>query len=162
MLLPCTRMAIKTNLNNTKLTSTTAAARANVQRGLRPTRILPHQEFTSSGMLLFASACTALNSNRRFIRSRVVVAGMKKQNETTAAHDRRTVWHCRPRQSSQQLCPENVLNVFGDWPDNVYYLANPREKVCRQAGSRMGRFGARAKRVVSRSVNGHHTVPAGC
>src|SRR5437762_1034501 len=49
MLLPCTRMGMKMNLNKTKLRSTRASTRARVRRGRRPTKALPHQEVTSRG-----------------------------------------------------------------------------------------------------------------
>src|SRR6266545_3062331 len=60
MLLPCTRMAMKTNLNRIKLTTISATARASVRRGRRPTRSLPHQELTSSEGFLLGSNCTAV------------------------------------------------------------------------------------------------------
>src|SRR6266545_95281 len=60
MLLPCTRMAMKTNLNRIKLTTISATARASVRRGRRPTRSLPHQEVTSSEGFLLGPNCTAV------------------------------------------------------------------------------------------------------
>src|SRR3989442_2983222 len=59
MLLPTTRIGRKRNLNRTKLARTSTISRATVQAGRRPISILPHQEVTSSGGFLLASACTA-------------------------------------------------------------------------------------------------------
>src|ERR1043165_1248912 len=61
MLLPSTRMAMKTNLNRTNVTTTIVATRASVRRGCRPTKARPHQvEIRRAG--LFAASGSTSNS----------------------------------------------------------------------------------------------------